>query len=282
MQTASTNTPPQPLRPMNEPHTPISMDEMNPNIHRESPSSGRATLLNLASLLVLLGIVGITIWLYIQNKMVKPSVAPTTTAPEQKDATSNMSKAMDPAIPTLTQKERETLYGNTACRRFSTIEEALNDPISVCVLDLTGRNLKSLPPTISAFKNITELYLTSNQLDSLPKEIGSFTKLRVLYAPNNKISSLPVEIQLLTNLETLNLTNNQLTSIPEQLSSLPKLSTLLLTNNNLTTVPDTLENLPLTTFVMYENDFSKEEITKIKETFKDKNVSASAKEIPLE
>ena len=272
METATPTTPTPVVPPMNQPHMPISMDEMNPNIHNESPSSGKNILLNLASLLVLIGIVGITAWLYIQNKMTKPLSSPSTTTSE-KEAAAKLG---------LTQKESQASYGTSSCKKFDSIEEALRNPESVCVLDLTGKNLKSLPPTVSGLKNLTEIYLTANQLESLPKEIGSFTKLRVLYAPGNKIKSIPTEIQLLTQLETLNLTNNQLSSIPEQLSSLPKLSTLLLSNNSLTTVPDSLTKLPLTRFDLYENAFSKEEITKIKETFKDKNVSASAKETPLE
>jgi Leucine-rich repeat (LRR) protein len=260
---------------MNQPHMPISMDEMNPNIHNESPSSGKGILLNLASLLVLIGIVGITAWLYIQNKMTKPLSSPSNTTVE-KEAT-EMNNDNNSSIPSLTQKESQVLYGTSSCKKFDSIEEALRNPESVCVLDLTGKNIKALPPTISGFKNLSEIYLTANQLESLPKEIGSFTKLRVLYAPGNKIKSIPTEIQLLTQLETLNLTNNQLSSIPEQLSSLPKLSTLLLSNNNLTTVPDSLTKLPLARFDLYENDFSKEEIVKIKKTFEDKNVAVSAK-----
>ena len=63
---------------------------------------------------------------------------------------------------------------------FSSIEEALNQPLNVYRLYLTGNKLKSLPESIGKFKNLRILELDNNELTELPKSIEKLTNLVTL------------------------------------------------------------------------------------------------------
>src|SRR5689334_18088167 len=123
----STNLPPA-SRPMNEPHTPITMDEMNPNIHNEPPKSAKSSLLTLASLLILAGIVGITLWLYIQNKHNDAG----------KVIYNNYQKTITKSQQVFVTKGNKENYASIVkkyglkCEVFTSIKEALKNPINAC------------------------------------------------------------------------------------------------------------------------------------------------------
>ncbi len=197
------------VRPMNQAHTPITMDEMNPNMKNKKPKSGMNMLLTLLSLLILAGVVGITLWFYIQNKTTKL----TSNAPEsqQNDTTQPQTNAQTEAIPTMTQEQQKEVYGNVICRRFTSIEEALQVPEIACVLDLSGQGISSLP------ENITRL-----------------TKLNELNLSDNKFSEFPTVLYQFTSLFSINLENNQLSTFPEDIKSkIPSLQSIKLKGNNL-------------------------------------------------
>jgi len=68
----------------------------------------------------------------------------------------------------------------------------------------------------AARDKVTELDLSDKDLTTLPEEIVQLTNLQTLDLRNNQLSSLPVEIVQLTNLQTLHLSSNQLSSLPAE------------------------------------------------------------------
>ena len=66
--------------------------------------------------------------------------------------------------------------------------------ISTIKLDLSNKNLESLPSEIWNLINLQILNLYNNKLESLPAEIGNLINLQGLYLENNQLKCLPTEI----------------------------------------------------------------------------------------
>lgn len=79
-------------------------------------------------------------------------------------------------------------------------------------LDLSSRELKSLPVEIWDLKNLEELDLSNNKLDTLDEKIGGLTGLKFLDLSNNNLLSLPRTILGLKALVNLNVSYNPLKS----------------------------------------------------------------------
>jgi internalin A len=121
------------------------------------------------------------------------------------------------------------------------IKEAQRNKVTV--LNLSFKNLTSLPPEISKLKNLTELDLSRNQLTTLPPEISELKNLTELDISENQLTSLPPEISELKNLTKLNLYDNQLTSLPPEILELENLAELYISRNQLTTLPPEISKL---------------------------------------
>lgn len=61
-------------------------------------------------------------------------------------------------------------------------------------LDLSSKELTSLPPEIFELKNLTKLNIYNNQLTSLPPEISEWKNLTELDIYHSQLTSLPPEI----------------------------------------------------------------------------------------
>ncbi|WP_341526566.1 COR domain-containing protein [Nostoc sp. UHCC 0302] len=124
-------------------------------------------------------------------------------------------------------------------------------------LDLSEKQLSSLPPEICQLSNLTTLDLNNNQLSSLPPEVCQLSNLTTLELNNNQLSSLPPEISQLSNLIWLDLDNNQLSSLPPEISQLSNLTGLDLGNNQLSSLPPKISQLSnLTTLFLHNNQLS--------------------------
>ncbi len=110
-------------------------------------------------------------------------------------------------------------------------------------LDLSDKELTSLPPEIGHLIGLTELWLHYNKFELLPPEIGALVNLVTLDLSNNKLSSLPSKIGLLANLESLWLDNNKLTSLPPEIGHLIGLKYLRIEDNQLTSLPPKIGGL---------------------------------------
>ncbi|WP_413175371.1 COR domain-containing protein [Anabaena azotica] len=129
----------------------------------------------------------------------------------------------------------------TEAELLQVIEEAARD--GVTKLDLSFKQISSLPGEIGQLTNLQSLNLSSNQLSNLPPKIVQLTNLQTLNLSNNQLSSLPSEIGQLTNLQTLNLSYNQLSSLPPEIGLLTNLKSLYLWNNQLSSLPPEIGRL---------------------------------------
>ena len=194
--------------PIRQSHLPITEAEMNPNLHQQSPSSGRNTLLTLASILVLVGVVGITLYLYIQNKTSKNAKNSDTPAIEE----DNKAVKLEDISP-LSRDSLKLKYGDVACRRFTSIAEALEAPSIACTLDLSGQNLSSLPKEIHKLTNLREIDLSNNKLVEYPKDLINMKTVVYVDLSNNQLAKYP-SMEMIKTLQTLILKGNPLPEVP--------------------------------------------------------------------
>ncbi len=125
---------------------------------------------------------------------------------------------------------------------------------NVATLNLSDNQLTSLPMEIRFLDNLATLNLSGNRLTSLPAEMGYITSLTTLYLWGNKLTSLPADIGYMENLTSIYLDGNQLTSLPAEIGKLINLTELDLTGNQLTSLPAEIGNLQkLTELYLSEN-----------------------------
>lgn len=135
---------------------------------------------------------------------------------------------------------------------FTSIDEAIKTPDKVKRLDLSGQNLKRIPPEISQLTNLKELYLgiiqyigsiDKNEIQKLPNEIFSLKKLEILDLGQNKIQKIPPEINELKALKVLNLRGNPIQKLPEEVCLLENLEILDIGFTKLSRLPENFGNL---------------------------------------
>lgn len=161
---------------------------------------------------------------------------------------------------------------------YDDLDEALKEPLKVCRLDLTGKNLSALPKKVEEMKNLKVIYLTSNIFTDIPPVLFELSQLEELYLPGNRISTISSDIKMLSKLKFLNITNNQVKMLPEEITSLTNLTTLLASRNELSSLPEGIDSLPLERLVVTNNNFSDTEIERIKFLFPPTVLSISRKE----
>jgi len=145
-------------------------------------------------------------------------------------------------------------------------------------LDLSGRQLTSLPTEIGNLAALQALYIYNNQLTSLPEGFGNLAALQVLWIDNNQLTSLPEGFGNLAALQKLRLYNNQLTSLPEGFENLAALQTLWLHNNQLTSLPEGFGNLAALQELWLQNN----QLTSLPEGFGNLNLSRFNADISIE
>ena len=117
--------------------------------------------------------------------------------------------------------------------------------MNITVLNLSHKNLTSLPSSIGKLKKLTILDLEDNRLNSLPSSIGNLKNLIYIDLEGNRLNSIPESIFKLKKLEELRLSQNYLESVPRQIGNLKKLRYLGLAGNKLTSLPDEIGRLPI-------------------------------------
>ena len=135
-------------------------------------------------------------------------------------------------LPSASEPEPTILEKDGPCagqKIYRSLEEALQNPDDVCILDLELKlwpKIKELPSFISRFSNLKELYLGHNFLDKIPPEIGKLSKLEILDLCISHLEELPREMRNLSSLRVLRLCDNGISRIPEEIFSLTNLEIL--------------------------------------------------------
>ncbi|MBN1877029.1 MAG: leucine-rich repeat domain-containing protein [Anaerolineae bacterium] len=111
-------------------------------------------------------------------------------------------------------------------------------------LDLSGLNLREVPPVVWQMTHLTDLNLNRNRLSSLSADIQNLTHLEHLDLWNNRLTTLPPEIGALSHLEWLDVGDNRLETLPPEIAHLQQLIHLELQYNHLTEFSDVILELP--------------------------------------
>ena len=91
---------------------------------------------------------------------------------------------------------------------YTSLEEALNDPQAVCVLNVGGQNLSAVPKDINKLTNLETLYLHDNNLSDLPGELSALAKLTYIDLGKNKFTQIPEVVFELKNLQFFDFNSN--------------------------------------------------------------------------
>ncbi len=124
------------------------------------------------------------------------------------------------------------------------VEDIVNTQAGrITYLDLSSRNLDTLPASIGALTGLKELKLSENTLSGLPNELGSLTLLNTIEADNNNLQVFSSPLLALTNLSILNFSHNNIIYLPSLIFELDNLNTINLSYNNLDSIPPGFEKL---------------------------------------
>ena len=126
---------------------------------------------------------------------------------------------------------------------YHNLKEALAEPDSVYILDLSRTKLKQFPPEIFQLKRLRILDLSHNKISEIPEEIGDMILLNGLNMSNNKIRRIPPSITKITDLISLQLNRNVIDSLPIEMGNLKNLEVLELWDNELGFIPDEVKGM---------------------------------------
>lgn len=125
-----------------------------------------------------------------------------------------------------------TIFG----QEFNSINEADKNPKIVIKLDLSEKDLKTLPSQFSTYVNLEEIDLSANPNLDFRHAINILTtnkKLKILHLSGNNLSELPGNITNLKKLKEIMLDENNFTDIPESLLELKHLEHISFFDNKI-------------------------------------------------
>lgn len=110
--------------------------------------------------------------------------------------------------PSPLRNNEDTSYCPDA-EKYTSLEDALEEPKKVFHLDLSMLKLTSVSPEIGKLVNLECLDLSFNRISTLPPEIANLKKLRYIdLSGTHYMSKLPEVLTKLPGLEAVNLTDH--------------------------------------------------------------------------
>lgn len=149
-------------------------------------------------------------------------------------------------VPVFTAKADKIKYLNLSNRNLVSIPPELGSLRNLKDLILKYNDIRHLTHQITHCRNLRRLDLTSNAISKIPHTIVYMTNLEELYLQDNRLKSLPANFGQMRNLKTLDLSNmygsqgkgkNEFRYLPPSVCQLPKLERLLLERLPISTLP---------------------------------------------
>ena len=147
------------------------------------------------------------------------------------------------------------------------MEEALEHPLDIKVLDLRKKKLKELPNTFDRLVNLHSIHLDRNKLSTLPPSIKDAKNLRYISIANNKFDSLPAEICAFKHLRVLDISNNYIPELSDCLGEMIHLEELLMVGVDVGKIPSSMNGLEIKVIDMRMIQMNAKEQAAIKEAF---------------
>jgi Leucine-rich repeat (LRR) protein len=138
---------------------------------------------------------------------------------------------------------RECKAQVSADSSFTSLSEAMKDPLRVASLTIRGKRLKAFPTEILQMKNLRELNLSKNYIDLLPSELPELSKLELLDVSRNLLYSFPIRMAEMRHLRKVVANRNKLAFLADQMSGMTQLEHLDVWHNDLTSVPESFKSL---------------------------------------
>ena len=113
----------------------------------------------------------------------------------------------------------------------------------VTALDLSGKNLDTIPDAVYAHLPLKVLLLSINPIVGLNTNIGNLEELRFLSLSGTNIDFLPSSIGNLRQLQYLNLRGAKFDSLPNSIGNLTQLQSLDLSETKIESLPSSVGNL---------------------------------------
>ncbi len=113
-------------------------------------------------------------------------------------------------------------------------------------LDLSGNQLRELPPAVGEMPGLTRLYLQNNRIRLSPETariLSARVTLRALLINDNDLRISP-DFSQITDMRTLNMAHSGLTAWPSGLAEQPLLDRIDLIGNQMTTIPASVISPP--------------------------------------
>lgn len=134
-------------------------------------------------------------------------------------------------------------------RELPSIPDEIAELTGVQVVDLSGNHIRELNPALFELDAVKELNVSENRLREIPEGIASMTGLQTLYLSSNWFAEFPRALGQLSHLRKLDLTRDHgtTTAIPltEAIGELTALEVLYAHNHFMDELPVELKSLPL-------------------------------------
>jgi Leucine-rich repeat (LRR) protein len=131
-----------------------------------------------------------------------------------------------------------------------------SDYLNLKLLNLSNRELNTLPEEIALLENLEELDISYNEFEVFPPVIFKLKKLKVLYFHRNRLKIIPDEIKTIDLVEFIDLSFNKIHTVSEKIGNLVNLEVLDLAGNKITHLPLSLIHLTrIKRLFLEENNF---------------------------
>ncbi|RJG38592.1 leucine-rich repeat-containing protein kinase family protein [Motilimonas pumila] len=149
-------------------------------------------------------------------------------------------------MQTLSQLQQGLLRGASQLKLSESLTEFPMEILTLAdtleLLDLSGNELRELPPELAQCRKLKILFASNNPFEKLPRVLGQLPELEMVGFKSNLIKHVPSEA-LPKKLRWLILTDNQISELPESLGECHRLQKLALAGNQLTSLPASMAKL---------------------------------------